>query len=888
MKTYNKLLFYVILSYRGFIVAGLIALFNFLCYNSFSQARVSPIFDSSWYGFAAGMYPNGQNPSAVKSADLDNDGDSDIVVSQENFSNGFVVLKNQGNFLFSAPVKYNSAQASKDIVVADFNNDGRKDVALTNSGNFFNGKTISVYFNQGNGTFGSANNYSVGAYPVGIAAADFDNDGDMDLAVANNRAPGGTVSILVNTGNGVFSGAVNFAAGQTPYKITVAKINNDNLVDIVVGNDGQKMNILFNGGNNNFSNRVEKTVQAEVWSADISANVEAADMDNDGDNDILYSSSHTWNSINGQVALFRNNGNGTFGTYETIDLAAFTGGAYDIDVADLNNDGWKDIVVANFSGRTLDGYQLVLNNRNGSFLPAILKPAGQSTYTLATADVNNDNNIDIITADWYSLQVTVHKNYGNAGFPIPARFKSNNASAGSLDAADIDGDGDLDVVSSASSIAAVGVTVTVQKNNGNGTFTNGVAYSIRGGGVQAKFRDLNGDGKPDLLFATAISTPPYDFHTAINNGDGTFGPRQTWSMNACGWNDIEAVDLDNDGDRDVIITEWLGCINVPNSARRIYISKNNGSGVFGAPLIKIVNPFPGTITTGDFNEDGKMDLVTGQSTGIDLHRGTGTGDLLAPVSFTTQKPPFDIIAKDFNNDGHLDVAACTEYDNEGMSVWLGNGNGTFQPAQNYDGAYSPDLRNESGITSGDVDNDGDIDIMVGNAASNDVSTYLNKGNGTFIFKVRMGMNWGVASPIYADFTGDDKADIIAMTGIPPSGIESQLTLIRGTIRNTRTIAANAVQDNTIAKANAQPGAKMMVINNPFSSYIDIRFDKIPKGKIVLQLSDLAGKQVAGSVYNEVVSSITRFDVSAKVLSSGVYILTCGAEGKTYTVKVMKQ
>ena len=715
---------------KKFIPLCLLLIASVLSYTGFSQLSNQPLFNNSWFGFATGMYPNGQSPSQVKSADLDNDGDSDLVVSQENFSNGFVVLKNQGNFLFSAPVKYNSTQASKDIVVADFNKDGKKDVALTNSGTNFDGKTISVYFNQGNAIFGNAINYTVGANPIGIAAADFDNDKDIDLAVANNRAPGGTISILINAGNGSFAAAVNFPAGQTPYKITVAKINNDNLPDIVVANEGEKMNILFNGGGNNFSNRVEKIVQPVVWGGDINANVEAADIDNDNDNDILYSSSFTWDGNKGQIALFRNLGNGTFATVQLINLNLFTGGAVDMDVADLNGDGWKDIVAANFSGRVLDGYQLVLNNGSGNFLPAVLKPAGQSTYTLTTADVNKDNKIDVITCDWYSLQVTVHKNNGNASFPIPARFNSNNAIAGSLDAADIDGDGDLDIVSSASSIAAVGVTVTVQKNNGNGTFTNGVAYSIRGGGVHAKFRDLNGDGKPDLVFATAISTPPYDFHTAINNGNGTFGPRQTWSMNACGWNDIEAVDLDNDGDSDVVITEWLGCQNVPNSARRIFISKNNGNGVFSAPLIKIVNPFPGSIATGDFNEDGKVDLVTGQSPGIDLHRGTGTGNLLSPVSFATQKAPYTIIANDFNNDGHLDVAACTEYNSEGMSVLLGNGNGTFQPAQNYDGAYSPDLRNESGITSGDVDNDGDIDIMVGNAASNDVSIYLNKGNGT--------------------------------------------------------------------------------------------------------------------------------------------------------------
>jgi hypothetical protein len=266
------------------------------------------------------------------------------------------------------------------------------------------------------------------------------------------------------------------------------------------------MNILFNGGSNNFSNRVEKIVQPVVWGGDANANVEAADIDNDNDNDILYSSSFTWDENEGQIALFRNKGDGTFAALQLINLNLFTGGAVDMDVADLNGDGWKDIVAANFSGRILDGYQLVLNNGSGNFLPAVLKPAGQSTYTLTTADINNDHKMDVITCDWYSLQVTIHKNNGNASFAYTCMFNSNNAIAGSLDAADIDGDGDLDIVSSASSIAAVGVTVTVQKNNGNGTFTNGVAYSIRGGGVHAKFRDLNGDGKPDLVFATAISS----------------------------------------------------------------------------------------------------------------------------------------------------------------------------------------------------------------------------------------------------------------------------------------------------------------------------------------------------------------------------------------------
>jgi hypothetical protein len=83
---------------KKFTPLCLLLIVSILLYTSFSQLSNQPLFNNSWYGFATGMYPNGQSPSQVRSADLDNDGDSDLVVSQENFSNGFVVLKKPGEF----------------------------------------------------------------------------------------------------------------------------------------------------------------------------------------------------------------------------------------------------------------------------------------------------------------------------------------------------------------------------------------------------------------------------------------------------------------------------------------------------------------------------------------------------------------------------------------------------------------------------------------------------------------------------------------------------------------------------------------------------------------------------------------------------------------------
>lgn len=834
-----------------------------------AHAQVAkPLFDSTHYGFNTGSYPQGQSPSVVRAADLDNDGDSDLVVAQQNFSNGFVVLKNLKKGFYASPVKYNSPAAAKDIVVADFNNDGLKDVALTNTGQGFTGNSIAVFMNRGKGRFTTPVNITVGKGPTGITAADFDQDGDIDLAITNYRAPAGTVSILINKGDGTFNAATSFAAGAAPFKIVAARINNDALPDLVIANENQKVNILFNSGNNNFSTRKELSVSLNTSSGNTLENVQVADMDNDADNDILYSSAYTGDATGGIVAWFKNNGNGNFGAYTPIPLKNDSGGGL-ISVGDFNNDGRPDVVAASYGPA---GFNVVLNNGNDSFQSLKKHTAGEGIESITTADVDNNHTADIVTSDFYSLQVTVHRNFGNAIFPTPALFETNSIVPGALDAADIDGDGDLDVATSGSGIAATGIRVMVQKNNGDGTFASSVDYSVRTGGVQVKLRDLNGDGKPDLLYATAINAAPYDFHTALNKGDGTFGPVQTWSMNSCGWSDIDAFDLDNDGDLDVVVAEWLGCFGSTDGGKRLYISKNNGHGVFAAPFLKTVDPGPSCLAGGDFNKDGKIDIVTGHALSIDVHLGTGTGDLLAPVRIALNKSPYDVIVRDLNGDGNLDIATCTEYNSEGMSVIIGNGDGTFLPAQNYNGAYSPDLRNESGITSGDVDGDGDIDLVVGNYASNDVSIYLNNGNGSFTFPMRYGLYYNTAAPFFGDFNGDGKGDIIATVGLPPSKISGALALLKGTFLQGAAVADNASSANgTVLTKENGAVTDLATVSNPFGSSIDIRFNKIIAGKTIVTLTDLAGRKLKEAVYSDAGVSL-RLNVGDQ-LPKGVYILS---------------
>ncbi len=765
------------------------------------KAQGDPIlFENTFYEFNTGDYNNSRYPVDSRLADLDNDNDLDIVVSQYTFTSGFAAMYNDGKGFFSQPVKYTSTEDAEGIEVGDFNNDNFMDVVVTNTGYNWEGNTVTVYLNDGTGSFILNAEYNVGSGPTGITADDFDNDNDVDLAVANYGylGQGTTVSILVNNGDGSFSNGGTFASGTGAYRIESGFINNDNLIDLVIANEDQKVNVLLNSGGNDFSNRTEYDAGGN-YGGNFYFNVELVDMDNDTDIDILYSSSRTWNGNNGQIAYFKNNGDGTYAAPVRIDLVVYTAGATDVGTGDLNEDGWPDIVGASFSGRTTDGYQVVYSNGSGGFQQAFKNPAGQATRGILIGDVNSDQVPDIITVDNYGLGVTVHLNQGNGEFQLPTLF-STTYFASAMDAADIDLDGDLDVVTSANGYTAVGTPVAVIHNNGDGTFgPYNIDNSVRSGGVQAKFRDLNGDNYPDLLFATSRTSPPYDFHTAINNGDGTFASTQTWPVGSCGWADIDAFDVDNDNDLDVIITEWLGCPGVPESAKRIYVNFNNGNGTFQPPVYYVVNPFPSHIAGADLNKDNKIDLVTGQGSSVDIHLGNGNGTFQAPVSYSLSSSSRDVVLDDFNNDSNLDIATC-DWGSQGfMNVLFGNGDGTFEPAQEYYLAYSPDLSNASGITTGDVNQDGYKDIIVGNNASNGVSIYLNTGNSSFIYRMRYGIYFDVYQPFFGDFDEDGINDIAAVVGIPPSGLPGAITYLKGI--DLGTIPVEFVTFSAVVKNN---------------------------------------------------------------------------------------
>src|ERR1039458_7346881 len=161
------------------------------------------------------------------------------------------------------------------------------------------------------------------------------------------------------------------------------------------------------------------------------------------------------------------------------------------------------------------------------------------------------------------------------------------------------------------------------------------------------------------------------------------------------------------------------------------------------------------VAVGDFNGDGKADFVVANS-GVSVWLGNGDGTFRAPVNSAGGASPIALATGDFNGDGLPDVAAV--YVNGGVAILLGNGDGTFQAAVNYAAGSGP-----AAVAVADFNGDGAADLAVANAGG--VSVLLGNGDGTFQAAVNYAAGSGPAAVAVGDFAGNGKADLAVVNAV---------------------------------------------------------------------------------------------------------------------------
>jgi hypothetical protein len=311
-------------------------------------------------------------------------------------------------------------------------------------------------------------------------------------------------------------------------------------------------------------------------------------------------------------------------------------------------------------------------------------------------------------------------------------------------AADLNGDGKLDLVTSNSN----GI-VSVFLGKGDGTFQTEHDYvvgSTRDELTSVVAVDLNRDGKLDLVVS--------DFELAsaavlLGNGDGTFGAATFYPANI---GTMVTGDFNSDGFLDLAFIDF--------TRGTLAVLPGNGDGTFKAAIessFAISEPF--YWVAGDFNKDGKLDVVVTSANNnyVSVALGNGDGTFGQPVINQAGLLPYTIVAADFNGDGNLDFAVTNDNDAvvNTVSVFSGNGDGTFRPYVQFEVGQSP-----AEIAMGDLDGDGKLDLIVVNVGfgSPSLSVLYGNGDGTFqpqvVFPTTA--NWII---VPADFNGDGRLDL---------------------------------------------------------------------------------------------------------------------------------
>ncbi len=337
--------------------------------NGLGGAIGDGTFDALTYSVSGSLHYD------VHSEDFNGDGNADLAIAVSGTSSFLVALGN-GNGTFGAASTYDASLAITEMSIADVNNDGILDLlGVSTAGATQN--AISVVLGQGNGSFGPASTYTVSDGVNDFELADFNGDGNLDIAAVSDVDE--ALDILMGSGDGSFSSIGTTATLTNPDNIGLGDFNGDGIIDIVTGSltaNGVRVFIGQGDGEFAFDSNIAVGALEEI---------EVGDVNNDGILDVV-----TLDGNSSQFSILLGLGDGKFASPTTV--ATGTTAMNDFELGDLNGDGNTDLIT-----HLSTSVGAFLGDGTGSFTAAETFSATYAVRDIAVNDFNNDGVLDVAT-----------------------------------------------------------------------------------------------------------------------------------------------------------------------------------------------------------------------------------------------------------------------------------------------------------------------------------------------------------------------------------------------------------------------------------------------------------------------------------------------------------
>jgi hypothetical protein len=581
-----------------------------------------------------------------------------------------------------------------------------------------------------------APNAGGGLWAWSVAAADLDQDGDLDYVTADiDEQLGGVpayASVVLNQGHGTFAAPVPYAVGEAPRCVVLADFSGDGYADIAVSDTwNDRISVLKNKGDGTFFPRVNYSA---TWTA---YDMATSDFNSDGAVDIAVAG-----EADTVIKILRNNGSGGFSTANTLNLGS-TGCT--LATGDVDRDGKIDIIAADTSSVGVK----VFRNLGSSFAPYVLYPVGNGYHSdVKAADFDNDGWVDIV-ANGGGPSFWLLRNDGTGHF---GTAKDVETSAGwEMEVGDFDGDGWIDLASG----NYIPNSVSVLLNDRAGGFRPRVDWGTTDQPRSIATGDFDGDGLLDIVAASADSSARRV--TILRNiGKGEFYARRDYPM-VSEVNDVVLGDMDNDGELDAVTAVYLPNLN------KLGFLWGLGDATFEQPRYTDDwgNMQPTGLASGDLDKDGWLDVavsVFSPGNGVLVLRNLGNRTFGVPDYYAAGGNPSDVAIGDLDGDTWLDLVVSNGSQNDSsIHVFRNKGNGSFATGVRYDVGYKP-----NSLAIGDWDRDGDMDVCVTNLSAA-ITLMYNAGDGV-LSRVNHYVGTSQTTPELVDIDGDHWLDIVLTTG----------------------------------------------------------------------------------------------------------------------------